>query len=402
MKKTRIAKTLTAAGLTAAMVMSMGGMTAFAAKPLEVTKPIEWTKTVTTDGNTYAPDTKFDFTIESGTGQTLTIDGKTVSTKAGVEGGLLFSWMKDGLKQTGLSTSLSFAPGEAALPNYTQTANLEVVSSAFDDEDGTGVYHYTVKETIPSSPYPGVKYSTDTYNVFLYVYERDGWTAESQESQYYVGNVVITKNDATITDSATNGKQADVNFINEYGKDEDGKEIFHDLTVTKKVSGVFGELNKPFEITVEITNAAGDANGKRVYKVEDKGVETTLTYSNGKYSGTFSLMNEQSVEIFGLAEDDSIVIFENESVATTDGYTVSFAKLKDNQETAMGKETGFEAKMDDVTIAEDTNILVKNDKGGEDGVTPTGIILNFAPYIALVAFAGVFAGLFLRKRKEEF
>ena len=36
-----------------------------------------------------------------------------------------------------------------------------------------------------------------------------------------------------------------------------------------------------------------------------------------------------------------------------------------------------------------------------DAVTPTGIVMSFAPYILLVALAGVFAVLFLRKRRHE-
>ena len=49
--------------------------------------------------------------------------------------------------------------------------------------------------------------------------------------------------------------------------------------------------------------------------------------------------------------------------------------------------------------ADDTELTITNHK---DAVTPTGIVMTFAPYVALIGLAGVFAATFLRKRREDF
>lgn len=59
--KRRMNKRMATAALAGAMVLSMNGMSAFAA----VTE-FNLTKEVTTDGNTHAPNTAFSFTIEEG------------------------------------------------------------------------------------------------------------------------------------------------------------------------------------------------------------------------------------------------------------------------------------------------------------------------------------------------
>ena len=68
--------------------------------------------------------------------------------------------------------------------------------------------------------------------------------------------------------------------------------------------------------------------------------------------------------------------------------------------TGTGNETADPAIGIDVTKS--TNTVSFTNTRTTDDIPMTGIILNFAPYILLVAFAGVFAVLFLRKRREEF
>ena len=74
--KRRMNKRMATAALAGAMVLSMNGMSAFAA----VTE-FNLTKEVTTDGNTHAPNTAFSFTIEEGNASTF--EGAVVS--AGVK-----------------------------------------------------------------------------------------------------------------------------------------------------------------------------------------------------------------------------------------------------------------------------------------------------------------------------
>ena len=66
------------------------------------------------------------------------------------------------------------------------------------------------------------------------------------------------------------------------------------------------------------------------------------------------------------------------------------------------KDVDDSNKEDKVTfkVVDDTaKIVVTN---ARSATTPTGIAMTFAPYIVMVAFAGVFAVMFLRKKREDF
>ena len=125
MKRTNLAKKLTAMAMTGAMVMSMG-MTAFAADGIE---SIDVKKTVTTDGNTYAPNTTFTFTIAEG--EADTVSGKTVY--AGVAGGLT---MSEGIEFTADSSVDTAA-------EYIKSGAITVNAGKFTTP---GIYHYVVSE----------------------------------------------------------------------------------------------------------------------------------------------------------------------------------------------------------------------------------------------------------------
>ena len=93
----------------------------------------------------------------------------------------------------------------------------------------------------------------------------------------------------------------------------------------------------------------------------------------------YPLKDGESIQIYGLTESDKYTVTEADY--GSDGYT-----------TTNGSKT-------DVVTDDGDSYTVTNDKSV---TTPTGIVLSFAPYILLVALAGVFGVLFLRRKKEEF
>lgn len=353
MKMKKLARVFTSAVLVSAMVATMGGMTAFAAIP---DNEITLTKKVTTDGNTYAPNTEFEFSIEPGVAETTTTtigDVENTVVYAGVAGGLTF---KNGEK-------VVFAPsGDSPKGEYSDTLTLSVGADKFEDP---GVYHYKVKES--SGSYEGIEYDVVERDVYLYVVNgADGLEVET---------AIV----------AINGeKQNGLDFTNNYGKEgepenpDDPKpgDTTHDLKVTKSVTGNQGDKNKAFDFTVSVNGAEGE--WYKVVFTDQKG-ETTETHLVSGTPVVYPLKDSESIQIYGLTESDTYTV--NEASYTFDGYT-----------TTNGEKT-------DVVIADGTEYTVTNEK---QVTTPTGIVLSFAPYILLVALAGVFGVLFLRRRKEEF
>ena len=102
------------------------------------------------------------------------------------------------------------------------------------------------------------------------------------------------------------------------------------------------------------------------------------------------------IYIYGLSEDDVFYIKETDKgdYNNENGYTA-------NDVTAVELETtGYEYAGKVNTGKETTPVVTLTNT--RNAITPTGIVTEYAPYILLVAAAGTFAVLFLRKKKEEF
>lgn len=336
MKTKKRIRTLAAALLTGAMAVSMGGMSALAA--VEPVESVTLKKTVTTDGNTYAPKTSFDFSVN--TAEAGSYDNKTVS--AGIDGGLTVS-------------SIAFEPqdGDVNDSEIVKNGTLTVNGSVFTTP---GIYHYTISETAGS--YEGIKYDNAVYDAYVYVVNDDTGVA--------VEAVVFAKD---------GDKASELSFVNDYGKDDD---TTHDVTITKEVTGNQGEKNREFTFTAAV--AGGDGEWYKVVKTAQDGTTTVSYLVSGAVASEYKLKDGESIHIYGLSENDTYTVVETD--ANKDGYTTTVAG------DLSGKLT-----------ADDTSVTVTNNRE----VSPaTGIALTFAPYILMVALAGVFAVLFLRKKREEF
>lgn len=352
MRKTRLFKVLTSAVLTGALVMSMGGMTAFANE-----KEMDLTKTVTTDGNTYAPVTTFDFSIANGEAGTKGTD----VVYAGVDGGLT---LLD-------SNNFAFGPTVEGMTatdaEYSVTGKIKADSSAFTVP---GIYHYVLTETVPADEdkYEGIKYDSTEYDIYVYV------ELDSNNSLIVAAVVANAGGDDTVLDNAE-GKSNGLTFTNDYGYDADNDST-HDVVITKAVAGNQGDKTKEFSFDVSV--AGGEGEQYKVVKTTSAGSTESVLVSKAE-AVVYTLKDGESIRIYGLSENDTYTV--NEHDYSTDGYTTT------NQ-----NNTG--------TLTEDdTQITVTNTK---NVTTPTGIALSFAPYILMVALAGVFAVLFLRRRREEF
>ena len=141
-----------------------------------------------------------------------------------------------------------------------------------------------------------------------------------------------------------------------------------DLTISKTVAGNQGDKTKDFTFTIKVDGA----DGEKYY------VNGTTTLVSGT-PADITLKNGESVTIYGLSEDDEYTVTETDY--TADGYTTTI--------------DGTEGREKSGTISADTNVAFVNTK---NATTPTGIVMNIAPYVLMVAVAAVLAVVFLRKR----
>ena len=328
--------------LMAALMAGMMGMNVSAAvvhsgNPI-TTIPV--TKNVLTDGNTMAPNTTFEFEVAVADAGTFNDGNKDQVVYKGIAGGLT------------AETGAAFTPGGkgSAAETYTAEGSLKTDAAVFERP---GVYHYTVTEK--ANNYEGVTTDTTSYDVYVYVYNRtDG---------LYVGNVV----------SAKNGDKANLIFNNDYGQDKN-KDTTHDVVIKKVITGNQAVESDTFQLVVTVTGTAGEK-----YKVTLDNAEQNPLTSGEK--ATYTVTNNTEIHIYGLTEGDKVQAVEE---ANTQGYQATYT-------TGLSEGT--------LTISSDgSEATVTNTK---NSTSPTGVILNYGPYILMIALAGSMAAFFFFKRNRK-
>ena len=343
--KRRMTKRMAAATLAGAMVLSMNGM-AWA----EVTE-FNLTKKVTTDGNTHAPNTTFRFTITEGDASTF-------------EGAVVSVGVKDGLTLD-TANNFSFAPEADTSAFYTKTGKIKVHPEVFTEP---GIYHYLVTET--QGTYNGITYDVTPRHVYVYVVNKtDG------KDGYEVQAVKVVKDGET-------DKADDLEIVNRYDDGTTPEDDVHDFTIKKTVTGNQGNKNKGFEFTVTIDGDDTDKADKEKYKAvkTPKTGDPTVMHITDEEAATFTLMDGDTLHIYGLSENDEYTVTEADY--SSEGYTTT---VKDNN--AKGK---LEA---DGVVVEFIN--------NKDVGPATGVAMTFAPYVLLVAAAGGLGAVVLGKKKRE-
>ncbi len=335
---TRLMAALMAGTLAAGMMgMSVSAAGVHSGNPV-TTIPV--TKNVLTDGNTMAPNTTFEFEVAVADAGTFNDGNKDQVVYKGIAGGLT------------AETGAAFTPrgkGSAA-GTYTAEGSLKTDAAVFERP---GVYHYTVTEK--ANNYEGVTTDTTSYNVYVYVY--------SGTDGLYVGNVV----------SARNGNKTDLIFNNDYGQDKN-KDTTHDVVIKKVITGNQAVTSDKFNLVVTVTGTAGEK-----YKVTLDNVEQNPLTSGEK--ATYTVTNNTEIHIYGLTEGDKVQAVEE---ANTQGYQATYT-------TGLSEGT--------LTISSDgSEATVTNTK---NSTSPTGVILNYGPYILMITLAGSMAAFFFFKRNRK-
>ena len=341
----RLSKKVFAGLMAGTLMTAMVGMNVSAADGVYEPSNITINKTVTTDGNTYAPKTTFEFSVAPAAADEY-------------DGNVVYGGITDGLA---VSSNATFAPGEigSVSATYTSTGSLTVDLTKFTDP---GIYHYTVSETEGS--YEGIVYDDTIYDVYVYIVTDDAGTLS-------VGNVVSVKD----------GTKGNLSFTNDYGAEKENDST-HDVTITKDVTGNQGDRDALFAFNVSVNGATGEAY-KILVKETSSSNAMEYKYTVGDDAIEVSIKDTGSIQIFGLSESDTYTVTEQDY--SNDGYTT---KVND----ADGRvATGS-------LIADNTQITVENNKTAS---TPTGIAMTYGPYALMVALAGGMAVLFFRRRNRE-
>ncbi len=292
-----------------------------------------------------------------------------------------------------------------------------------------GEYVYTVKES--KGDVSGVTYDeTSEYTITIYVKNgENGPEVDKIVVKDKDGNKVDVDTPTADPDDTNDDAESGMKFTNTYTKiadstptdrtedpDTDETESTASYVVTKTVQGTYGDKTKQFkfEMTVDTSKTNVTAPTITYYKLgADKTTVTEITpAADGKVS--FTLADGEKLVVEGapvgtlytvtenLANDDEAakkyaagtVVTEKAAVNTTKGTTLNV-----NDKETWGKDVTVTAAL----VADGENSAAyTNENAKDDTTTPTGILINNAPYIilALVA-AGGMTFYVVKKRKEN-
>lgn len=379
--KKNLMKRLAAATLAGAMVLSMNGM-AWATEGKTVTGTATATiqKVLKKPAEVYAPKTDFEFDITyapdmSDIGSALT-DMELKDAQEAIN-----------MDDTGATKDkkINSTPSADDL-NKTEIAYAEKIELKADVSKfhHPGVYRYKVTEKVGT--YEGITYdSSEKYFEVRVVYGEND-TLKILTQMFLEKNTKDNK-----------WEKNDGIFINEYGVGEASGKLA-DLEAKKLVTGNIADRNKDYEFTISIDNTTGK---KYSYKL---GTEDGLKeVTDNKI--TISLKHNDTVTIYGLSKSDKYTVAEKDYAG--EGYKTSYViddgpdgnAPIESEKDKHSITTGEQSLMTDVENVKDTNVTFTNEKNADNPAT--GIITTFAPYILLIAAAGVFAVLFLRKKRND-
>lgn len=408
------------------MVMSMA-MPAFAETWKDVSK---FPKVVHTDGKTLAPSTTFEFEVSASPAEgkhkyKVKVNGQDVEksddTKEGIAGALKLDSVTFKPDADNLGTP-DAAPNKGA--HFVEESKVQIDEDAFKGKDN-GIYVYKLKEK--NSGYEGIIYSKAEYKVYVFKYQDDA------------GNDKFATEFVAVKDAKGNAISQKVTQINNnYGKhnppenpdippvtppvtppggtNPNPNDTTHDVEITKKIiKGGYANMNESFDFYVTIKPKEKKAvridpdtheEIPEMYHVEP--VSKKAGYALGfkaltadVESAAFKVSHEDGIHIYGLTIGDEVIIREgkNEYVMTVKDtspagktYLSAIVPAQDNNHKDIENTGAFTLKEDEAKVE------VENKK---DFITPTGIVMNVAPYALMLAVAGGMGVVFLNRKKEE-
>ena len=246
-----------------------------------------------------------------------------------------------------------------------------------------GKYTYTIKETVPkeSEKILGVGYDEDPITMAVYVVNVLNEQGEPT-GELKISEISLTKNGHKITGKVDGDTNENAAFLNTYTANK--------LNVKKTVNGDAADKNVPFNFNVSFTNESGKVWSNAIVVKKGDETQTITPNSNGVYS--ISLKHGESLDFTNIPAGLKYNVDEmNANSAMDDGDKITV------------NETEYTVSYDNVKAGQmESGALATVVKNTAKGFIDTGVILDNAPYMLMLAVVAAGAmTLVIKKRREE-
>ena len=266
----------------------------------------------------------------------------------------------------------------------TAEGNLHIQLPTYDR---VGTYVYKFKEVAGDTV--GMTYDTADKWLMVNVYNNVNTDGEFADGSALEVNAVVLNDDPTNALNAENRNGLENLKIDQIdNKYEDGT-----FTVTKKVKGNMSDRKKEFNFRVTFENTTGKTTIPTM-KVDGKAFGTegieALTWTANKATYDFTLSHGKTATFTNVPYGMKVSVVElDDSKAALTGntngeYTVSY---ENNTETEIGKEH------------QTVNAVITNTSTVN---VNTGVILDNAPYIALLTIVAAGAVVMIMKKRRNY
>lgn len=346
------------AGVVAVAMMATMAMPSFAAKhtynegALEDHDSITVTKVYSLVGTGSSPDETF----------TLEQVGDGVVTKGGATTA----------PALGTITGYEFAAGAATASG----AKGDITINLPENYTAPGVYEYTLKETVGSNA--GVTYRDSNKTIKLVV------TVVSDDAGKLYRYAGIH------TETSDSDEKSD-EFGNTYSANS--------LTLTKKVQGNGADRNKHFEFVIKLTGENGKTYAEKYDITGNAGFDATKSASSIAVGGEAHvwLKNDGTATIANLPKDVQWEITEVGAATATEGNNAGKVVNGEYVVTVPTNANGSISVAENASTNNSVEFINKSTVNVD-----TGVILDNAPYIALLTFVAAGAVfMVIKKRREE-
>ncbi|HIR40948.1 MAG TPA: QVPTGV class sortase B protein-sorting domain-containing protein [Candidatus Egerieicola pullicola] len=259
---------------------------------------------------------------------------------------------------------------------YTEPVTVDFSGVTFSHP---GVYRYMITRDDSASTSLSAS-DSDTRYLDVYV----GWeNYDDEDGGAIPSNAKLVIYDYKLVTDVNNVPDADGTYTDTSAKSAGYENAYAttQLTVTKAVTGAMGDKDEMFSFTIDLTDSE---TSSVTVKIGDAAGTSQSTANPIRLDE--AIKDGQTITITGLPVGTDYTITETDA----DGYETSYVGA-----TASSSNT----KEASGTITDGTNaVTVTNNR---DSVSPTGIMMDIAPYAVLVVIAAAGCFIFLRKRHAK-
>jgi len=346
---------------------------------------------VNADGvDVYEPNITYGYAVSSPASVTATVtdaDNNVAAVRVGPAGGLSCpATVSFSASNSIVSTS---AAGVELSKNIPLTVDLTQFNSA-------GVYRYKISESVAAADLENAAITRSTSYVsdrYVDVYIKNG----TNGLEVY-GFSCFEGNDNTSLNTSSSNKNA--GFVK--GSDLSDVDVYYtyNLSVTKVIDGTLADMLHEFPFSISV--GGEDSAAKYQYKLADANTNTDALLNGAAI--TQNLGHNKTIEIYGLPGNSTISVTETNNTADTYALSITNSLGGTVNTFTNAIAAGASASMTDNAVAVTdygaasvATVAAATQAYGEiqfenslDAVSPTGLLIRFAPYAIMFGMAWLF------------